>query len=36
MTLNTAKLDDEVWQELRGLFSDAEIVEICWARRCST
>jgi alkylhydroperoxidase family enzyme len=28
MTLNTAKLDDVVWQELRRLFSDAEIVEI--------
>ena len=28
MTLNTAKHDDNVWQELRGLFSDAEIVEI--------
>lgn len=28
MTLNTAKHDDNVWQELRRLFSDAEIVEI--------
>jgi hypothetical protein len=28
MTLNTAKRDDAVWAELRGLFSDAEIVEI--------
>ena len=28
MTLNTAKHDDKVWQELRALFSDAEIVEI--------
>jgi capsular polysaccharide biosynthesis protein len=28
MTLNTAKHDDSVWQELRRLFSDAEIVEI--------
>jgi capsular polysaccharide biosynthesis protein len=28
MTLNTAKHDDNVWQELRGLFTDAEIVEI--------
>ena len=28
MTLNTAKHDDNVWQELRKLFSDAEIVEI--------
>jgi hypothetical protein len=28
MTLNTAKRDDDVWQKLRGLFTDAEIVEI--------
>ena len=28
MTLNTAKRDDVVWQEMRRLFSDAEIVEI--------
>jgi alkylhydroperoxidase family enzyme len=28
MTLNTAKRDDAVWEELRGLFGDAEIVEI--------
>ena len=28
MTLNTAKRDDKVWQELRGLFNEAEIVEI--------
>jgi capsular polysaccharide biosynthesis protein len=28
MTLNTAKHDENVWQELRRLFSDAEIVEI--------
>ena len=28
MTLNTAKRDDQVWNELRGLFTDAEIVEI--------
>ena len=31
MTLNTAKRDERVWQELRGLFSDAEIVEISLA-----
>ncbi len=31
MTLNTAKRDDAVWNELRGLFSDAEIVEISLA-----
>ncbi len=31
MTLNTAKRDDAVWDELRGLFSDAEIVEISLA-----
>ena len=28
MTLNTAKHDDAVWNELRSLFSDAEIVEV--------
>jgi alkylhydroperoxidase family enzyme len=28
MTLNTAKHDDHLWEELRGLFSEAEIVEI--------
>jgi len=28
MTLNTAKSDDKVWNELRRLFSDAEIVEV--------
>ena len=31
MTLNTAKSDDKVWDELRGLFNDAEIVEISMA-----
>jgi alkylhydroperoxidase family enzyme len=31
MTLNTAKRDDAVWNELRGLFDDAEIVEISLA-----
>ena len=31
MTLNTAKRDNAVWGELRGLFSDAEIVEISLA-----
>ena len=31
MTLNTAKRDDSVWNELRGLFTDAEIVEISLA-----
>lgn len=31
MTLNTAKRDQVVWQELRRLFSDAEIVEISMA-----
>ena len=31
MTLNTARRDDAVWNELRGLFSDAEIVEISLA-----
>ena len=31
MTLNTAKADDAVWSELRGLFSEAEIVEISLA-----
>jgi alkylhydroperoxidase family enzyme len=31
MTLNTAKRDDAVWNELRSLFSDAEIVEISLA-----
>ena len=28
MTLNTARHDDAVWQELRRLFTDPEIVEI--------
>lgn len=28
MTLNTAKRDQAVWEELRRLFTDAEIVEI--------
>ena len=28
MTLNTAKSDNKAWQEMRRLFSDAEIVEI--------
>jgi hypothetical protein len=28
MTLNTAKRDKAVWEELRRLFTDAEIVEI--------
>ena len=28
MTLNTAKRDDRVWNELRRLFTDAEIVEV--------
>jgi alkylhydroperoxidase family enzyme len=31
MTLNTARGDDAVWQELRALFSDAEVVEISLA-----
>ena len=31
MTLNTAKSDDVVWHELRGLFTEAEIVEISLA-----
>jgi alkylhydroperoxidase family enzyme len=31
MTLNTAKRDDTAWNELRRLFSDAEIVEISLA-----
>jgi len=31
MTLNTAKADDVVWNELRGLFDEAEIVEISLA-----
>ena len=31
MTLNTAKFDDKVWNELRTRFSDAEIVEISLA-----
>ncbi len=31
MTLNTAKRDDAVWNEMRRLFSDAEIVEISLA-----
>ena len=26
--MNTAKRDDKVWNELRRLFSDAEIVEV--------
>jgi hypothetical protein len=28
MTLNTAKRDDNAWNELRRLFNDAEIVEV--------
>jgi alkylhydroperoxidase family enzyme len=31
MTLNTAKRDNAVWDELRRLFTDAEIVEISMA-----
>ena len=31
MTLNTAKHDDTIWRELRGLFNEAEIVEISLA-----
>lgn len=31
MTLNTAKRDQAVWDELRRLFTDAEIVEISLA-----
>ena len=31
MTLNTAKTDDAAWNELRGLFNEAEIVEISLA-----
>ena len=31
MTLNTAKSNDNVWDETRRLFSDAEIVEISLA-----
>jgi alkylhydroperoxidase family enzyme len=31
MTLNTAKRDDAVWNELRRYFTDAEIVEISLA-----
>ncbi|MBI3045888.1 MAG: carboxymuconolactone decarboxylase family protein [Betaproteobacteria bacterium] len=31
MTLNTAKRDDGVWNEMRRVFSDAEIVEISLA-----
>ena len=31
MTLNTAKRDNEAWEELRQLFNDAEIVEISLA-----
>lgn len=31
MTLNTAKSDEAVWQELRRRFTDAEIVEISLA-----
>ena len=28
MTLNTAKHDQEAWEEMRRLFTDAEIVEV--------
>ncbi|HKA38433.1 MAG TPA: hypothetical protein VKD25_01580 [Burkholderiales bacterium] len=31
MTLNTARRDDAVWDELRSQFSDAEIVEVSLA-----
>ena len=31
MTRNTAKSDDGAWNEMRRLFSDAEIVEISFA-----
>ena len=31
MTLNTAKRDDAVWNEMRRLFNDTEIVEISLA-----
>lgn len=31
MTLNTARLDDAVWNEMRRLFNDVEIVEISLA-----
>ena len=31
MTLNTAKRDDAVWNEMRRLFNDAEIVEVSLA-----
>lgn len=31
MTLNTAKRDETVWNGMRGLFTDAEIVEISLA-----
>lgn len=31
MTLNTAKRDDGVWNELQALFNEAEIVEISLA-----
>ena len=31
MTLNTAKRDKAVWDEMRRLFTDAEIVEISLA-----
>ena len=31
MTLNTARRDDAVWKELRGLFNEPEIVEISLA-----
>lgn len=31
MTLNTAKRDNAVWDELRRLFNDAEIVEVSMA-----
>jgi alkylhydroperoxidase family enzyme len=31
MTLNTARSDDAVWNELRGQFSEPEIVEISLA-----
>ena len=31
MTLNTARRDDVVWNEMRRLFNDAEIVEVSLA-----
>jgi alkylhydroperoxidase family enzyme len=31
MTLNTAKRDNKVWDDLRRLFNDAEIVEVSMA-----